>query len=223
MQECNHCGNQLEVILWYRKPYALQVFSSTINTVNTLFKMDTGGGVTAINGKAYEQQSLTPTPSKSFWMDTPCKASLSHKQRTSQQQVYVVDKLKRNMSTSHHSLKSCSLNQSNHIHRIVQPTETVPKYFQRPGNFSKQFIIKLKPDATPHALYKSHYIPLPLRPKYKKSLSEWSTWVSNQKLMSQHHGMLGRWWCPKEWLSSHVLTWREHTAKSASRSVDPSG
>lgn len=137
-------------------------------------------------------------------MDTPCKASLSHKQRTSQQQVYVVDKLKSNLSTSHHNLKSCSLNQGNHIHRRVQPTETVLKYFQRPGNFGKQFIIKLKPDATPHALYKSHHIPLPFRPKYKKSLSEWSTWVSNRKLMSQHHGMLGRWWCPKEWLSSHM-------------------
>ena len=75
MQECNHCGNQLEVILWYRKPHGLQVFSSTINTVNTLYsrwtQVEGGGGVTAINGKAYEQLGKSkldppPPPQKAF-------------------------------------------------------------------------------------------------------------------------------------------------------------
>ena len=45
-----------------------------------------------------------------------------------------------------------------------------PKVFSGLGNLGEEFIITLKPDAKPHALFTPHNVVIPLRPKVEKEL-----------------------------------------------------
>ena len=46
-----------------------------------------------------------------------------------------------------------------------------PKVFGGLGNLGEEFEIKLKPNATPHALFTPRHVPLPLRPKVEEELA----------------------------------------------------
>jgi len=46
-----------------------------------------------------------------------------------------------------------------------------PKVFEGLGNLGEEFEIKLKPNATPYALFTPRHVPLPLRPKVEEELA----------------------------------------------------
>lgn len=77
------------------------------------------------------------------------KASLSYNERTSQQQVYVVDKLKTNL------LCLPAITPQNLVAQIeatiptevCNPHKMFPNVFEGLGNLSEEFTMKIKPDA----------------------------------------------------------------------------
>ena len=94
----------------------------------------------------------------------------SHKGRVLQQQVFVVDGLKTNLLglpviTALH-LAACI--DASHAETDVR--KRFPKVFSGLGNLGEEFVITLKPDAKPHALFTPSNVALPLRPKVEQEL-----------------------------------------------------
>ena len=54
--------------------------------------------------------------------------------------------------------------------------DTFPSVFQGLCDLGEEYEIhvRLKPGATPHALFTPRHVPLPLRLRFKKSLAEWN-------------------------------------------------
>ena len=127
-----------------QETYSLQVFRSTINTINTintLYSSWTQVGESPLSmGKPmnnWESQSLTPPPHK--LLNGHTLQSTTH--RTSQQQVYVVDKLKSKLSTP----AITALNLAAQFEATTEecnPLKQFQNIFNGLGNFSKEFIIK---------------------------------------------------------------------------------
>lgn len=159
-------------------PPGQETTCTQLNNQCALFKLDTGTEVTATNGETYEKLGKPKLDTPDNFLYGPArhthhfKASFSHKERTSQQQVYVVDKLKTNL------LRLPAITALNLAARIeatipteeCNPPKQFPNVFKGLGNFGQEFTIKLKPDATPHVLYTSRHAPLPLRPKVQEEL-----------------------------------------------------
>ena len=153
-----------------------------LNNKLTLFKLDTGAQVTAINTETHQRlgQPTLHTPDKQLYgpAGQPLKVvgqfngTFTHNHRKSSQPVYVVDNLKTNL------LGLPTIMALNLAARIAATTKEersdilkqFPKVFQGLGTLGDEFTIKLKPGATPHALYTPRRVPLPLLPQVEAEL-----------------------------------------------------
>ena len=158
----------------------------------TLFKLDTGAEVTAINGETHQHlgKPKLHTPEKILYGPSrePLQVvgqfmgKLSHRGRQSQQQVFVVEGLKNNLlglpaiTALHLAARVDTSNSETDICRRF------PKVFKGLGNLGDEFAIKLKPDATPHALFTPRHVPLPLRPKVVQELKRMESMGVNSKV-----------------------------------------
>ena len=146
----------------------------------TAFKLDTGAEVTAISKEAYShlQNSTLNTPDRILYGPSkqPLKVlgqfqgKFTYKGRDSQQQVYVVDGLKTNLLglpaiTALHLAARVDAS-----HTSTDVARNFPNVFKGLGNLGEEFVIKLKPDATPYALFTPRHVALPLRPKVEQEL-----------------------------------------------------
>ena len=158
-----------------------------LNSKQTPFKLDTGAEVTAINGDTHEHlgEPKLDTPDKILYGPSrqplqvvgQFKGTFTHKGKQSQQQVYVIKGLKTNLL----GLPAITaLNLAARIDTAAQDAENdirkqFPKVFEGLGNLGEEFTIKLKPDATPHALFTPRHVPLPLRPQVEDELKRMET------------------------------------------------
>ena len=156
------------------------------------FKLDTGAEVTAISQETY--QELPNAPSLSAPQRTlcgpsrrplqvlgQCQIDLSHKELTSNQQVFVVKGLRSNL------LGLPAIRALNLAVRIDETTTTTTplssthiynrfrRVFHGLGNLGEEYHIRLKPGATPFALYAPRRVPLPLRKKVSEELQRMET------------------------------------------------
>ena len=146
------------------------------------FKLDTGAEVTAISDNTYrsleEEKLVKPTKTLYGPGHNPLEVlgqltkTLSYKQRSSKQRVFVVRGLKSNLL----SLPAITaLNLAVRVNAISDYGSTIweayPQMFQGLGNFGEPYQIKLRPEAKPHALYSPRSVPLPLRNKVKEELT----------------------------------------------------
>ena len=146
--------------------------SIQLNGKQTPFKLDTGAEVTAISTDTHQHLGkpiLDPTdktlygPSRQpLQVVGKFKGAFIHKGRQSQQQVYVVKGLKRNL------LGLPAITSLNLAKRDVR--REFPNVFKGLGNLGEEFTIRLKPDATPHALFTPRHVPMPARPKVEEEL-----------------------------------------------------
>ena len=105
-------------------------------------------------------------------------ATLTHKDKSSRQKVYVVKGLNSNLlglpaiTTLHLAAR---VDATTNLGERVTPYEEqvhkkFPTVFQGLGNLGDEFTIKLKPSAVPQALYTPRIVPLPLRPQVEEEL-----------------------------------------------------
>ena len=103
----------------------------------------------------------------------------SHKGKTVQQQVFVVDGLKTNLlglpaiSALGLAIRVDATETDTPIATAEIPKdimEQFPSLFQGLGNLGEEYEIHLKSGATPHSLYAPRHVPLPLWPKVKEEL-----------------------------------------------------
>ena len=164
------------------------------------FKLDTGAEVTALSQGAYETLSGTPplsTPTKILCGPSrkplqvvgQCQLDLTHNGRSSHQQVFVVKGLRSNLlglpaitalrlATRLEETTADTLTPTPSISTTTSTGPTVSKYihdrfrnlFQGLGNMGEDYEIKLKPGATPFALFTARRVPLPLRKKVAEEL-----------------------------------------------------
>ena len=154
--------------MWHlldRKLPGLHLFSSVSKR---LFKLDTGAEVRAINQHLGKPKLHTPEKILYGPSREPLQAvgqfmgKLSHRGRKSQRQVFVVEGLKNNLlglpaiTALHLAARVDTSSSETDIYRCF------PKVFKGLGNLRDEFVIKLKPDATPHVLFTPRHVPLPL-------------------------------------------------------------
>ena len=99
-------------------------------------------------------------------------ASLAHSDHSTTQAVYVVRGLRFNLLglpaiIALGLVREIELMEGSELH--IQGR--FGKVFQGLGNLGEEYSIKLKPDATPHALYTPQNVPIPLREKVHDELS----------------------------------------------------
>ena len=151
----------------------------------TTFKIDTGAEVTVISEETFRRLgklSLKKAP-KTLCGPTrqllrvlgTFEGKLTHKDQTSEQQIYVVQGFKTNLL----GLPAITaLEIVTRIGAITTDGHTVeeavhqqfPSLFRGLGNLGEEYIIRLKPEAKPHSLFTARRIPLPLREKVKNEL-----------------------------------------------------
>ena len=150
----------------------------------TLFKLDTGAEVTAISEKTHQDlgKPKLHTPDKALFgpsqqplhVEGQFEGTLTHNHRSSVQPVFVVKGLKTNL------LGLPSITALNLAAKINSAETGIdgnihtkfPQVFEGLGNLGEEFHIKLKPDATPHALFTPRHVLLPLRPKVEQELKK---------------------------------------------------
>ena len=158
----------------------------TVKDVDIRFKLDTGAEVTAITSDAYqllEKPQLNAAdkilcgPSRHpLGVVGKFKCNLATKGKVTRQEIFVVKGLKHNLL----GLPAITaLNLAAQIDCTLSTTNTFkerfPKVFEGLGNLGEEYVIKLKPDAKPHALYAARHVPLPLRPKVTEELNRMET------------------------------------------------
>ena len=125
------------------------------------FKIDTGAEVTAISKATWQSLGEPDLQSPSKLLYGPAKkplkttdhftCNLSHKDRISQQQIFVIDDLKTRID----AIQAETFENKSWLQRF-------PKVFNGLGNLSGDYTIQLCSDATPHAIFTPRHIPLPL-------------------------------------------------------------
>ena len=181
-----------------------------LNDQETNFKLDTGAEVTAISEEAYRniRKPHLTAPEKTLYGPSrqPLKTlgqfwgNFSHKGKTVQQQVFVVDGLKTNLlglpaiSALGLAIRVDATETDTPIATAEIPKdimEQFPSLFQGLGNLGEEYEIHLKSGATPHSLYAPRHVPLPLRPKVKEELDRMeSIGVISKVDEPTHHGVL---------------------------------
>ena len=145
------------------------------------FKLDTGAEVTAISEETYKTLGKVrlQAPSKTLYGPT-CHSlqvlgqfigTLTHLQLSSAQTIFVVRGLKTNL------LGLPAITSLQLLHRVDTTCAEEPavpsrfkNIFQGLGTLGDEYTIRLKEDATPHALYTPRNVPLPLRGKVQEEL-----------------------------------------------------
>ena len=153
----------------------------------TAFKLDTGAEVTAISSETYKALGIQHLNSPDRVLYGPSRqplnvqghflANLAHKDRTTQQQVFVVEGLKNNLlglpalKALHLAIRidTAEIKETD-VTKSDDIRQKLPKIFKGLGNLGEEFKIQLRPDATPFALFTPHNVPLPLRPKVEEEL-----------------------------------------------------
>ena len=149
-----------------------------LNGKQTPFKLDTGAEVTAISDGTHERLGKPTLDRTDKLLYGPSRQLLqvlgmftgtfNHKGIQTQQPVYVVKSLRRNLLglPAITSLKLAA--------RMDAAGEDLrnefPNVFNGLGNLGEEYSIKLKPDATPYALYTPRNVAMPLRPQVDKEL-----------------------------------------------------
>ena len=145
------------------------------------FKLDTGAEVTAISEEVYQMLPRVKLLKASKVLYGPTQqrlkvlgqftAQLSVEERKSNQAVFVVRGLQRNL------LGLPAIQALQLISRVetLETQETdipkkFPKLFEGLGNLGDPYKIQLKEDTKPHAIYAPRNIPIPLRSKVKQEL-----------------------------------------------------
>ena len=146
-----------------------------------LFKLDKGAEVTTISEETHQHLGKPQLHPPGKLLCGPSRqplqvlgqflGKLTHEAKVSQQQVFVVKGLKTNLlglpaiTALNLAARVDSANCAADIH------QRFPKVFGGLGNLGEEFEIKLKPNATPHALFTPRHVPLPLRPKVEEELA----------------------------------------------------
>ena len=165
------------------KPDTVWFAHIQLNSKQTPFKLDTGAEVTAISGATHQHlgkpklshpDKLLYGPSRQpLKVIGKFKGTFTHKGRQSHQQVYVVTGLKTNLLglpaiTALNLAARIDTTAHEDIDKDIR--KQFPMVFKGLENLGEEFIIKLKPEATPHALYTPRHVPLPLRPQVEEEL-----------------------------------------------------
>lgn len=161
----------------------------TINGKQLPFKLDTGAEVTAISKNTWKELGEPALKSPDKHLFGPAQQQLvvkghftchlSHNGREAQQQIFVVDNLKTNLlglpaiialnlAAKTEAIETSSTQCSHWQTRF-------PKVFQGLGTLAKEYEIRLRPDAKPHAIFTPRHIPLPLRPQVEDELKRMET------------------------------------------------
>ena len=155
--------------------------SIDLNERKTAFKLDTGAEVTAISKITHqslgEPQLAIPEkrlygPSQQplnvigqFW------GTFAHKNKRVKQLTFVIDGLKTNL-LGLPAIKAMDL--VSRVDATIDSKSLIidnfPSVFQGLGNLGEEYEIRLKPGASPHALFTPRHVPLPLRSKVQEEL-----------------------------------------------------
>ncbi len=164
-------------------------YNVCVNDQEVRFKLDTGAEVTAISKETWQQLRKPPlqTPDKRLFGSAQhhlevlgeFKGRLSLRGKTSNQQVFVVNKLKNNLLglpaiTTLNLAARVDASCTSSCEGAKMSGEEImrfPKVFEGLGNLGDEYHIQLKPDAKPHALFPPRHVPLPLRPKVLEELT----------------------------------------------------
>ncbi len=153
-----------------------------LNGVETVFKLDTGAEVTAVSEATYKKLKFGTLTKPTKALYGPARqslhplgqfvGSLSHKQSSSDQVIFVI----KNLQTNLLGLPAITaLNLAARVDTISLTSDAevharFPKLFQGLGNLGEEYTIRLKPGAKPHALYTPRRVALPLCSKVKEEL-----------------------------------------------------
>ena len=153
----------------------------SLNDTGIAFKLDTGAEVTAISEETHEILKRPKLTKPSKKLHGPARqaldvlgqftATLRHDGHSTTQIIYVVRGLGSNLL----GLPAIS---ELHLLRAVDSTETSDRdirdkfedVFRGLGTLGEEYVIKQKPDATPHALFTPRNVPIPLREKVQDEL-----------------------------------------------------
>ena len=152
-----------------------------VNNSKVPFKVDTGAEVTAMSESAWRSLHNVPQlhatkcvlggpDSKPLSVMGVVSVTLSFKQSTCDQKVYVIKDLKNNL-LGLSAIKGLNILQQ--VDAIETPIpEQYPKLFTGLGTFSQEYTIKLqlKEGAIPRAIYTTRRVPLALREQVKREL-----------------------------------------------------
>ena len=157
--------------------------SINLNGRNITFKLDIGSEVTAISRKTFQkvQRPILERPTRSLY-DRPSLQSfkvagqfsgkMSHRSRSTWQQVFVVENLRTNLLglPAITALKLATRIQAI-MKRKLDVLERFPGIFSGLGNLGQEYEIKLRANARPHSIFTPKQIPLSLRPQVHQELN----------------------------------------------------
>ena len=191
------------------KAWKLQV---TVNSIPVTFKVDTGAEVTAVSENTWKSMPQTPTLQKATktLCGPDCKpltllgeteVHLQVQQRKCTQKIFVVENLRNNLLGLPAIRALQVLEQVGEIQddSVVQQ---YPEIFKGLGTFKTDYTIRLKPDATPFAIYVPRRVALPQRPEVEKELqrmqqlgviskvSEPTPWCAGMVIVTKPSGKL---------------------------------
>ena len=147
------------------------------------FKLDTGAEVTAIMEETYKTlpeitlqettKVLSGPTRESLEVIGQFSALLTHKDSSSHQIIFVVRGLRNNLLglPAITALKLVNIMEANYCNG-VDVRGRFGKLFQGLGKIGEDYTIKLKDNATPHALYTPRRVPIPLRQKVQEELDK---------------------------------------------------
>ena len=156
----------------------------SVNETPVVFKVDTGADVTVIPSSMVNaddlnvqlapcSKQLCGPGNKTLSVDGQFRAHLTYKERSTVETIIVVSGLQMPL------LGRPAISQLHLIQRLDTlcaqnndpwPLVEYPQLFTGLGKLQGDYTIKLKPDATPHALLAPRHVPIPLLPKVKAEL-----------------------------------------------------
>ena len=146
----------------------------SIAGAEVIFKLDTGAEVTTISETTFKSLKLGKLETADKVLCGPDRkplgvlgrvsCTLAHKGKKCQQSLYVLKHLRHNLLGLPAIQGLQLLTQADSVSTKSIPDQ-FPTLFQGLGTFQEEYEIKLKPDATPFALYTPRNVPLPLRKK----------------------------------------------------------
>ena len=176
-----------------------------VDTLPTVFKLDTGTEVTAVSEEVFLRLKKTlQKPSRVLYGPSrQCldvigqfEETLCYKGRSTLQTIYVVRGLKTNLLglPAIISLNLASRVDTTTVADYKSLVEnSFPKVFKGLGNLGDPYVIKLSQNATPHAIYTPRTIALPMRAKAQEEL---------EKMESM--GVISRVEQPTQWCAGMV-------------------
>ena len=155
-----------------------------VNNQDVAFKVDTGAEVTIVSEDTYKSLGLDQLRPPTKMLHGPDNrpldvagevvVRLAHKETECTQTIFVLKKVKHNLL----GLPAIrALNVLTQIHAVTQPIqEQFPSLFRGLGTYKgDSYVLQLKPDAQPFALFTPRNVPIPLRQKVKDELSRMET------------------------------------------------